>query len=182
MVLPVMSICLLFMLSFYGVYVYIGDFTRATHGLSASAAGLLVMAYGTGFALASVGDPIIDRFGPRRIIRYVLLVIACLYLSMHLFLSGLLPLLVICSIWGFVNHFGLNCILVILNSADPENKGAIIGISTATTYFATMLATLVFGYLYTRFPFSALITLAMASCLLAAMIAATSRSLSRGRD
>lgn len=179
-VLPVLSVCLLFMFSFYGVYVFMGDFARETLGISASAAGLLVMAYGSGFALASIGDSIIDRFRPQRMIRYVLLVIACLYLSMQLFISGLVPLLLICFAWGFVNHFGLNCILVILNTADPDNKGAIMGIYTATTYLATMLATLVFGYLYIHFPFTSLTTLAMASCLLGATLAAMSRSLARG--
>ena len=167
----VLLICLLFMLSFYGVYLFIGDYARTNLGISASKAGLLVMSYGAGFALGSVGDPIIDRYGARRSIRLVLFSIAAMYASMFIMTSSLIPLIIVCLIWGFVNHFGLNCILVILNNADPDNKGAIMGIYTSITYIATLLATLIFGYLYSHYQFSALIILAMLNCLTAAFIA-----------
>ena len=168
----VLVICSLFMLSFYGIYIFIGDYARTVLSISASSAGLLVMAYGIGFALASIGDPIIDRFGPKRSMSYVLLIVSGIYAGMYFFTNGLIPLILICFAWGFANHFGLNCILVILNTADPENKAAIMGIYTAVTYLATMLATLIYGELYSMFEFPVLITLAMISCLIAATLAA----------
>ena len=170
-VLVVLFICLLFMLSFYGVYLFIGDYARNSLGISASKAGLLVMSYGAGFAFGSVGDRVIDRYGPRQSIKIVLFSIAVMYSSMFILTSSLLPLIFVCFIWGFANHFGLNCILVILNTADADNKAAIMGIYTAITYIATLLATLLFGYLYSHFDFSALITLAMLNCLVAGLIA-----------
>ncbi len=171
-VFTVLVICSLFMLSFYGVYVFIGDYARTVLSISASTAGLLVMAYGIGFALASVGDPIIDRFGPKQSMSFVLLFVSGIYVSMYVLTHSLIPLIVVCGAWGFANHFGLNCILVILNTADPDNKAAIMGLYTAITYIATMLATLIFGWLYSQFEFTALITLAMVSCLTAAFLAA----------
>ncbi len=171
-VLTVLAICLLFMLSFYGVYIFIGDYARNTLSISASSAGLLVMAYGIGFALASVGDPIIDKFGPKQSMSFVLLIVSGIYVSMFALTNSLTALLVVCFAWGFANHFGLNCILVILNTADRENKAAIMGLYTTVTYLATMLATLIFGWLYSQFDFRALIALALLNCLLAATLAA----------
>ena len=170
-VLIVLIVCLLFMLSFYGVYVFIGDYARSSLSISASSAGLLVMAYGTGFALASIGDPIIDKFGPKRSIGFVLLIISGIYASMFILTGSLITLVLVCFAWGFGNHLGLNCILVILNTADRDNKAALMGIYTTITYVATMLATLIFGFLYSQFEFNALITLALVNCLLAAAIA-----------
>lgn len=170
-VLVVLIICLLFMFSFYGIYIFIGDYARTALSISASSAGLLVMAYGIGFALASAGNPVIDQYGPKRSMRLVLLIISSIYASMYMLTNGLIPLILICAAWGGANHFGLNCILVILNTADLENKAAIMGIYTAITYFATMLATLLFGFLYNQFEFSVLITVAMVSCLIAALVA-----------
>ena len=170
-VLVVLIMCLLFMFSFYGVYIFIGDYARSTLSVSATSAGLLVMSYGLGFALAAVGDPLIDKIGPRRSIKYVLFIIALVYASMFVLTSALIPLILVCCIWGFANHFGLSCILVILNTSDPENKAAIMGVYTAITYIATLLATLLFGYLYRHFEFNSLIFLAMMSCLLAGSLA-----------
>ena len=170
-VFAVLLICLLFMLSFYGVYLFIGDFARSSLDISASKAGLLVMSYGGGFALGSFGDSIIDRYGPRQSIKIVLVAIAVMYSSMFIMTGSFIALLIVCGIWGFANHFGLNCILVILNCADPENKGAIMGIYTTITYVATLMATVIFGFLYIHYEFSALIILAMLNCLIAAIIA-----------
>lgn len=58
-------ICFGFMAAFYGVYAFLGDHVAGQLGLSTAQTGLLVLSYGVGFGLASLGDGLVDRFGPQ---------------------------------------------------------------------------------------------------------------------
>lgn len=166
-----LGICFAFMLGFYGVYPFVGDHLRVSHDITASLAGLFVLSYGAGFGLASFGDVLIDRFDARRIFPIVLLIAACIYASLIVATDALWSIFVMSAVWGFVNHFGLNMLVLLLSRADPTRRGAILGLNSAVTYIAAFVGAALFGEIYTDINFATVCWLASLSLACAALMA-----------
>lgn len=164
-------ICLGYMSAFYGVYAFLGDHLRASLGISAAAAGLVVLTYGIGFGLANLADPWLDRVGPRRVFPLVLLGIATIYLSLIPGSGSLWTAAAITSLWGLANHFGLNTLILLLATARPDQRGAVLGLNSAVTYLGAMLGTAAAGILYPRGGFAATAGVAALALALAALVA-----------
>ncbi|MBL1436277.1 MAG: MFS transporter [Rhodobacteraceae bacterium] len=146
------AICLLFMISFYGLYAYIGDYARQAFSLGSTAAGLIALVYGLGFGLATFFAPLIDKLGRQTALRLGLLLAAGLLacLSLPSTFVALLPLV---FFWGWVNHFILNMIVVGLNALAPANRGAVLGLYSATTYLGASIGAILLGLLYEQYGF-----------------------------
>lgn len=171
MVLPLLFICLAFMSSFYGVYAFLGDHMRLTMGLSAGQAGLIVLFYGAGFGLAGIGDRLIDRFGARRLFPAILLLIALVYLAMVPAVNSLPWLLVVSLVWGLVNHFCVNILILLLSRTDADRRSAILGVNSAVTYLGAMVGAALFGEVYAGSGFTPLAVMAAAFLLVAMVVA-----------
>ena len=166
-------ICLAYMSAFYGVYAFLGDHLRATLGVSAAAAGLVVLTYGIGFGLASLADRWLDRVGPRRVFPLTLLAIALIYLALVPgSATGLWAAAAITGLWGFANHLGLNTLILLLASIRPDQRGAVLGLNSAVTYLGAMLGTGTAGILYPHGGFAATTVAAALALVLAALVAA----------
>jgi predicted MFS family arabinose efflux permease len=148
--------CLVFMAAFYGVYAFVGDHVRATLGLSAGGAGLLVLAYGLGFGGASLGDRLIDRAGPGRALPRALLAVAAVYALLAPAIASLPAVVALAALWGFANHFGLNALILLFPRARPDRRGAVLGLNSAVTYLGALLGTAAAGVLYPRAGFATL--------------------------
>jgi predicted MFS family arabinose efflux permease len=166
-------ICLAYMAAFYGVYAFIGDHVRATLGLSAGRAGLIVLTYGLGFGAASLGDGLIDRLGPRRIFPVIFTVAAAIYALMVPAAHSFAAIAVLTGLWGFTNHFGLNILVLLLSQAKPEARGAVLGLNSAVTYLGVLVGTGLAGIGYAGAGFPPLAFGAAAACLVAALVAGT---------
>ncbi|MGE3293345.1 MAG: MFS transporter [Geminicoccaceae bacterium] len=178
-----LMICLGYMSAFYGVYAFLGDHLRTGLGVSAAAAGLVVLTYGIGFGLASLADHRLDRIGPRRVFPLILLAIALIYLALIVGSASLWTAAVITGLWGFANHLGLNTLILLLAAARPEQRGAVLGLNSAVTYLGAMLGTGAAGVLYESggFPATAgAAALALALAALVALRALAPRPLARG--
>lgn len=165
-----LATCFAFMIGFYGVYPFVGDHLRVSHGIGAAPAGLFVLAYGIGFGLASLGDGLIDRFGLRRMFPLALLTVALIYLVMIPAAAAFWSVIVLSAIWGFANHFGLNALVLLLSRADPARRGAILGLYGTVTYAASFIGAAVFGEIYTDIGFAAVCGLASVSLLVGAFL------------
>ncbi len=164
------GITLFFMMAFYGTYAYLGDHTRAAFGVSAGAAGLNALLYGLGFGLAVFGAALVDRIGRVRALPVALVLTSTLLAS--LWLAGSFPLfLVMIFVWGFINHFILNMIVVGLNALAPQNRGAVMGLYSSVTYAAATLGILLMGGVYEAFGFVAVALLAGAFNVAAMVLA-----------
>lgn len=141
-------VCLGFMGAFYGVYAFLGDHVRGLLGLSTAQAGLLVLTYGVGFGLASLGDGLVDRFGPRRIFPLAMAGVGLIYLAMVPGTQNFAAIAVLGGLWGFCNHFGLNIMVLLLVQARPEERGAVLGLNSAVTYVASLLGVAGAGLVY----------------------------------
>ncbi|MCG8692637.1 MAG: MFS transporter, partial [Minwuiales bacterium] len=114
-VVPLLAICCAYMTAFYGLYAFLGDHLRVTLDLNAGPAGLVVLGYGAGFGLASLAGASVDRIGPRRLFPAVLLAIAAVYLALIPATAALGSAIAMAVIWGFVNHIGVNLIILFLS-------------------------------------------------------------------
>jgi len=151
-----LAICLVFMAAFYGVYAFLGDHLRATLGLSASRAGLAVLAYGVGFGAASLGDRLVDRHGPRRVFPLALGLVGLVYAAMLPPPPSLAAAMLLTALWGFANHLGLNILLLLLAEARPAARGAVLGLNSAVTYLGALLGVAVAGPVYATVGFTPL--------------------------
>ena len=146
------AICLLFMISFYGIYAYLGDYVRQAFTLGSTAAGLIALIYGAGFGLATFSAPLIDKLGRQTALRLGLLFGAILLTSLR-FPSAFALLLPLVFLWGWVNHFILNMIVVGLNALAPANRGAVLGLYSGTTYLGASIGAVLLGLLYESYGF-----------------------------
>ncbi len=163
---PVLLICLVFMTGFYGTFSYFGEGVRAASGQGAGRAGLYVMAYGLGFGLSGV---LVGRFGAIRSQRglvVLLFAISFAYFAMALSLSHPVAAMINAAAWGFLNQYGVNAIIVLLNRAAPHAGGAAMGLHSTVTYLAVFLGPWAMSLVYLRGGFPA-VTIGSGCLLLA---------------
>ncbi|MDA8870039.1 MFS transporter [Rhizobiaceae bacterium] len=159
----------LFMTAFYGTYSFFGDYLRTVLHLSTSMAGLVVLSYGVGFGLATLGDGLLDRHGPAKVLPFALGLVAFAYATMPFVAVSLAGVFVTASSWGFANHFVLNTVVSRLSALGGPARGRVLGLNTATTYAGALVGPLMLGALYSFGGFAALATGASACVTIAAI-------------
>lgn len=149
--------CLAFSSAFYGVYAFLADHVRSLLALSAGQVGFIAFAYGAGFLLAGfAGAPLVERLGPRRALPLALGVIALVYVGLLPAAHSLPAVLAIATLWGAASQLSLSLLVLLLSRARPEERGAVLGLNTCTTYLGASVGTAVAGTLYTHAGFEAL--------------------------
>ncbi|MCR9215456.1 MAG: MFS transporter [Proteobacteria bacterium] len=165
---PALMVCAAYMVAFYGLYAYLGTHLQGPLGLNGTVASLAPFAYGVGFGLAAFFGRSIDTYGSDRLAP----VIFAALLGVYLLFAGsslLAPLvIVLCLLWGLVNHLGLNLIVGRLTALDETQRGAIMGLYSGITYLAMFLGTALFRPVFIQYGFLACSLLA-AICILPAL-------------
>ncbi|PJM85805.1 MFS transporter [Achromobacter ruhlandii] len=162
--------CLAFSSAFYGVYAFLADHVRTLLGLTAGQVGFIAFAYGAGFLLAGLaGAPLIERLGPRRALPLALATITAVYLALLPAAHALAAVLAIAVLLGAASQLSLNLLVLLLSRARPDERGAVLGLNTCTTYLGASLGTAVAGTLYTHAGFEVLGVAAAAAVALAAL-------------
>ncbi|EBO4153027.1 MFS transporter [Salmonella enterica] len=135
-VLSILIILFVYMTAFYGTFAFFGEGMKQKFSLSSQESGYLVMAYGLGFGLAGVCISIISPKISMRYITLTLLGIVFSYSSWAVWPSTWVVILLASFLWGLLNQMGLNALIVKLNKSSNTQQGALMGLSTATTYLA----------------------------------------------
>jgi MFS transporter, DHA1 family, inner membrane transport protein len=149
-----------YMTAFYGCYAYFGDGIRRSLDLGPGGAGLYVLAYGAGFGLAGVCiGKIAPRLG-RRYLASVLAAISATYLSWRFAIDYAAAAFLASFVWGFLNQFGLNALLVLLNRRAADARGAVMGLNSAVTYGAVFAGPFFLGPVYQWGDYAAVSTVA----------------------
>ncbi|WP_148252188.1 MFS transporter [Aidingimonas lacisalsi] len=133
-----------YMMAFYGLYTYLGPHIGETLERSTAFAGLTIAAYGAGFGVAAPLGRLVDRYGmvPAACVSFAAL--AMVYLGLAVAAEHPLVLLILCAIWGVANHMGLNLLVRRLTELDPAQRGAIMGLYSATTYLCVFAGALLY--------------------------------------
>lgn len=167
--------CLAFSSAFYGVYAFLADHVRTLLALSAGQVGFIAFAYGAGFLLAGVaGAPLIERIGPRRALPLALAAIALVYAGLVPAAHSLAAVLAVATLWGAASQLSLNLLVLLLSRARPDERGAVLGLNTCTTYLGASIGTAAAGTIYAHAGFETL-GLAAAAALAAAALGLHSR-------
>ncbi|WP_299869767.1 MFS transporter [uncultured Roseobacter sp.] len=156
-----------FMTAFYGTYAFFGDHLRTSLELTVRMAGLAVLTYGIGFGIAAFADPVVDRLGPARILPFAMLFVAAVYFILPVMVTWLAGALAAAFIWGFANHFVLNTLVLRLSQLGGRQRGTVLGLNSAVTYFGALAGALILGDVYGHWGFRGLTWAAGASVLLA---------------
>ncbi|MGS0559512.1 MFS transporter [Escherichia sp. MAL-1] len=170
-ILVMFAITLLYMTSFYGLYSFVGTFARNSFYNNATLAGLITMAYGVGFGLASLKSHWIDKFSPQSSASMIFMAISIIYSILAFSGASLYLLLAACFLWGAVNHFGLNVIVSLLIRLSVGYKTATLGIYSALSYGGTMIGGLVYGYIFNHLGFASIASISFILCAFSAALA-----------
>jgi predicted MFS family arabinose efflux permease len=163
-VTALLAVQFLFMTAFYGTYAFLGDHLQTGLGMSTATAGLVVLVYGVGFGIASLGDGLIDRFGPVRTLPPALGFVALALGTMPATTAFWSGAFAAAFIWGFANHFVLNVIVLRLNGLAGTARGTVFGLNSAITYAGALVGPLMLGLLYARAGFD-MLALGAAACV-----------------
>lgn len=159
-VAPTLLVMFGYMTAFYGTFAWFGEGLRRAFALSAEGTGLFVLAYGLGFGLAGLA---LGRASPRISRGYLLSVlvsIAGVYFAWRFALGAVLAAFAAAMIWGVLNQFGLNALVVSLNRQAEGARGAVMGLNSAITYSAVFAGPMLMGYVHAGWGFPAVTTLA----------------------
>lgn len=165
---PLLVAVWVFMAAFYGLYSYLGTQIVVELNRSTSLAGIASAAYGAGFFSATPFDRLIDRFGGARVGPVVFFLAIVIYLGFAGAGQSGEALVVMCFIWGGVNHLGLNLLIGRLASLDASRRSAILGLNSAVTYVAMAIGTASFKPVFDGFGFEATALLS-AACMVPAL-------------
>lgn len=163
-----LTVCAAYMTAFYGLYAYLGAHIQGELGYSTTLTGLAPLAYGVGFGIAAPIDRVIDRLGAGRISLFVFLALIAAYAGFSLSADSYAGILVLCLVWGVINHLGLNLIVGRLTALDGSQRGAIMGVYSAVTYLAMFAGTALFRPVFSQYGFAGCALLA-GLCILPAL-------------
>lgn len=151
---PLLMNVLCYMAAFYGLYAYLGTHMIQVLGTSTTIAGFAALSYGIGFGIVAPLDRLIDRFGAQRAAFWAFALLAMTYVLVMLSSGNVTALLIVCFIWGMMNHLGLNIMVGQLTALDPTRRAAIMGLYTAITYGAVFVGTAAFRPVFETYGFA----------------------------
>lgn len=170
-VVPILFICLAYMIGFYGLFPFLGAHLNTAFGASASAAGVVVLAYGAGFGLASFAMQWLERRGLGLVYPMVMAALALIYLVLGSMTGSMVTALPMAFVWGAANHVGVNLIILMFSRQGAPARPTLMGLHTTITYGAIFVGPLVLGALFSRYGFGRAAWLSAALLLVAAILA-----------
>jgi predicted MFS family arabinose efflux permease len=169
-VVALLAVCLCFTTAFYGVFAFLADQIRQAEVISASAAGAISLAFGAGFAAATLATRLVDRIGARRLLPAVMFVNGSVYGLMGVASGNYSVTLAVVILWGATTNISLNMIVLLLSQISSKDKGRILGLNSATTYLGAAFGVTVAGILYESLGFGTLLIWAVALQVCGAML------------
>ena len=165
----ILGISLMYMTAFYGTYAYFGEGIRNALNLSASGAGGYVLIYGVGFGIAGLCAGRLPAPEGRTLMAVLFTLIALTYLSWRFSIGHARLAMLNIGLWGFLNQFGLNAMILALNRRAQDARGAVMGLNSAVTYSAVFAGPMLMGLIYPSVGFRGVATAAAACVALAAI-------------
>ncbi|OEC33228.1 hypothetical protein A7D25_20075 [Pseudomonas sp. 21C1] len=168
---PLLTIGLAFTSSFYGTYAFVVQETHQVLQTSTAQAGIVVLMFGLGFAGASIANRWVDQVGPKKVLPWLLLINAVIFVCMALTMTSWLAFLAVAFCWGFANHLTLNSLVLLLSQSSEKQRGAILGLNSATTYVGLTTGTVVASLIYPAAGFRLILAIAATTQIAAALLA-----------
>lgn len=161
--------CFAAMAAFYGLYSYLGDYIAHELHQRLVVSGFATFMYGVGFGAGTWFDKTFDKVDARKSLPVVFVVGAAIYLAIAAGGDHLRILLTLFMLLGLVNHGQVNLLVMRLTDAQPQSKGAILGLNTTVTYIGSLVGTALFRPIYSTYGFRALAIVSAGLLFIAAM-------------
>jgi len=158
---------IMLMFSFFGAYGFLGTHVVEQLGQSTSAAGLLTMSYGSGYGVAALFNRFLDRLPRHKAMAVAFFGLALAHFTTMGVTGSYNALLFTVFIWGIFQAFALNAVLDRLNALEPSQRGAIMGLNSASTYLCVTLGAVIYALPYDAYGLSACVFISAICCLLA---------------
>jgi len=153
------------MVSFYGVYTYLGMVVRARLGLGSSAFGIFVLCYGMGLLVGTMNARLLDKWGKERIAACALALLVVVFIALPGATSNHGFLAVCMVLWGMLQGLSQTGIAALITQAGRRATGVATACMSCTTYLAVAIGAMAGGSLLEAYGFTAL-SWAAAMCVI----------------
>ncbi|AFK52978.1 MFS transporter [Tistrella mobilis] len=167
------------MVSFYGIYAYIGTALRNLEGSGAAAAGAIVLWYGVGLAGSTLNARLVDRVGKDRALTVALAFLAVDMVAMSQSLGRPVAFEATLILWGLAQGTVVTALNTLATERAGTARGLVMALMSAVTYLGISTGTAVLGLVMAAHGFVA-VGLTAATISLAG-VAAARISARRGR-
>ncbi|MEN3161990.1 MFS transporter [Tistrella mobilis] len=159
------------MVSFYGIYAYVGTALRNLEGSGAAAAGAIVLWYGVGLAGSTLNARLVDRVGKDRALTVALAVLAVDMVAMSQSLGRPVAFEATLILWGLAQGTVVTALNTLATERAGTARGLVMALTSAVTYLGISTGTAVLGLVMAAHGFAA-VGLAAATISLAGVAAA----------
>ncbi|WP_372070866.1 MFS transporter [Tistrella mobilis] len=167
------------MVSFYGIYAYVGTALRNLEGSGAAAAGAIVLWYGVGLAGSTLNARLVDRVGKDRALTVALAFLAVDMGAMSQSLGRPVAFEATLILWGLAQGTVVTALNTLATERAGTARGLVMALMSAVTYLGISTGTAVLGLVMAAHGFVA-VGLTAATISLAG-VAAARISARRGR-
>lgn len=168
--LPLLALNFFDMLSFYGVYTFLGVTVQARLQLGSGGFALFVACYGLGLMASTLNAGVLDRFGKTQVLRGALLLLACLLLLLAPATGHPTTLAAAMLCWGALQGLAQTGTATLLTQVSERARGLAMACLSCTTYLAVSLGSFGGGWVLTHHGFDALARGAALCALLAGLL------------
>jgi DHA1 family inner membrane transport protein len=143
-----LTVNLLGMFAFYGVYTYLGSFVREELEVESGVAGAIILLYGLGVAVIALNGRLLDRFGKSRAL-VVALVLNVVIMASLPWLGGVpVALAAVVAIFGITQGGFLTAMATETTQASDASRGSVVALMSAGTYVGVTLGAAVMGPIF----------------------------------
>lgn len=154
--LPLLALNFFDMLSFYGVYTFLGVTVQSRLQLGSGGFALFVACYGLGLMVSTLNAGVLDRFGKTQVLRGALLLLACLLLGLAPATAQPVTLAACMLCWGMLQGLAQTGTATLVTQVSERARGLAMACLSCTTYLAVSLGSFGGGWVLTRHGFEAL--------------------------
>jgi MFS transporter, DHA1 family, inner membrane transport protein len=140
-----LTVNLLGMFAFYGVYTYLGSFIRAELDVGSGVAGSIILLYGAGVAVISLNGSILDRIGKPRAVAGALVANVVIMVALPWLGDLTVALAVVIALFGVVQGAFLTAIATVITEASSQSRGTVVALMSCTTYIGVTLGATAMG-------------------------------------
>ncbi len=168
------------MLGFYGMYTYIGTALHDRFDADPWIVGAMILSYGIGFALVSVGGRWADRFDKTRLLLVLLGALTAVLIGLPVALPHPYVLAPAMFVWGVLQGFAVTLLSTVLSEMMPGRRAAIMAIYSLAVNIAVASGAFALGPVFENWGFFGL-ALCCAGVTLAGALALAVAELASGR-
>lgn len=159
-------ICAAIMTSFYGVYAFLGDYVFTTLQEPLSSNGMISILYGIGFGSVALFKGKLKHTCENLNFAMTLFLLGLSYAFIY-FSNSYIAVCCSMAILGCINHIAVNNLITKLNQSGGKDKGSVMGLNSAVTYFSVFISGSGLGLIYANFGFKTIVLMAFVLCLTA---------------